>query len=179
VQLRKALCNYRAMGELERIKVSGDLEGEYVVLAHHSGNVLRIAPLPPSGLPALTSLKKTCSACPSQWEGELEDGRALYARYRGGLLRVGIGEDVDDAHTNSFPKAALYCEHVGDGLDGWMTFEELKGHLLGLLEFPSGLEAETEHEPSWDFEGFKKIFGARKSANPNPAQEGETSGGNT
>ena len=158
------------MNELERIKVSGDLEGEYVVLAHQSGNVLRIAPVPPSGLPVVTSLKKTCTACPSQWEGELEDGRMLYVRYRWGELSAGVGEDIGAAVKNGRSEA-LYFEHVGDGLDGWMTFEELKGHLQGLLEFPSGLEAETEHEPSWDFEGFEKLFGAKKSKDSSSLRE--------
>lgn len=33
-------------------------------------------------------LTQTCGACPSQWEGELEDGRMLYIRYRWGYLSI-------------------------------------------------------------------------------------------
>lgn len=39
-----------------------------------------------AGLPVVTSLKKTCTACPSQWDGTLDDGRVLYARYRWGYV---------------------------------------------------------------------------------------------
>ena len=140
------VCNHRGVDKLPRIRLNGDLEGDYVVLAQRGNGSLLIAPVPRGGAPVVVALEQTCSACPAQWEGKLEDGRALYARYRGGLLRVGIGEDVKAAHTNSFPKTALYCEHIGDGLDGSMTFKELKGHLQGLLEFPSGLVVEGKRE---------------------------------
>lgn len=129
------------------IKVTGALEGDYVVLTNRAGGVLRIVPMPTDGLPVVTSLKMTCLAVPSQWEGELNDGRSLYGRYRHGLLRVGIGEDAKAAHTNSFPETAFYCEHIGDGLDGVMSSEELREHLCGLLEFADGLV--VEGDPEW------------------------------
>jgi hypothetical protein len=149
------------MDGLSRIKVSGALEGEYVVLGHRSGSVLRIAPVPPGGLPKVTSLKKTCIACPSQWEGTLDDGRALYVRYRWGGLSVGAGEDIDDA-ISRWRDDALFEEDVGDGLDGFMDLPELKDHLRGLLDFAEGLDAEDEDEWEVDPEAFAKIFG-RKS----------------
>lgn len=158
------------MDKLPHVKLSGDLEGDYVVLAQRAGGVLKIAATQPEGAPVVVALEKTCTACPSQWEGKLEDGRALYARYRGGLLRVGIGEDIEDAHTNSFPKAALYAEHVGGGLDGFMNLEELRGHLYGLLDFPESLEVKNERELSWDLEAFGEIFAAEKSTDPSPAK---------
>ena len=34
---------------------------------------------------------------------------------------------------------ALYADDIGDGLDGFMDFEELKAQLCGLLEFPTDL----------------------------------------
>lgn len=37
-------------------------------------------------------LKQTCSACPSQWEGETADRRPVYIRYRFGYLSVQIGD---------------------------------------------------------------------------------------
>jgi hypothetical protein len=58
-------------------------------------------------------LKKTCIACPSQWEGILKD-------------------------------QGLLANYVGDGLDGFMNFEELKAHLHGLLGFPTDLVIENE-----------------------------------
>lgn len=40
----------------------------------------------------IASLKRTCIACPSQWEGVLEDGRPIYIRFRWGELSVRLGE---------------------------------------------------------------------------------------
>lgn len=53
---------------------------------------------------------------------------------------------------------ALYADHVGDGLDGFMNFEELKTHLHGLLEFPADLVVENEREPSWDLEALEGLL---------------------
>lgn len=155
------------MGRPSSVKLSGELEGDYVVLAQRGNGSLLIAPVPAGGAPVVVALEKTSTACPAQWEGMLEDGRALYARYRGGLLRVGIGKNVEGAHTNSFPKAALYCEHIGDGLDGFMSFEELRTHLYGLLEFPEGLVVEGERD--WgaeeiDVGWLDELPGSRDSA---------------
>lgn len=35
--------------------------------------------------------------CPSQWEGKLSDGRAIYIRFRWGTLRASAGDTLDDA----------------------------------------------------------------------------------
>lgn len=42
-------------------------------------------------------LQRTCAAFPSQWEGLLEDGRAIYIRARYGWLSFGLGSDIDEA----------------------------------------------------------------------------------
>ena len=97
-----------------------------------------------AGLPVVTSLKKTCTACPSQWDGTLDDGRVLYARYRWGELSVGLGRQIDDAVDNGRSEDPLFCEHVGNGLDGFMSFEELQAHLCGLLDFPPTSEGEKQ-----------------------------------
>lgn len=146
------------MDRLARVRLSGDVQGDYVVLQRRSGGVLRIAPVESDGLPKLVALKKTCTACPSQWEGTLEDGRAVYARYRGGALSAGIGSDVDKAIDNSMSDQALYADYVGDGLDGFMDFEELRTHLYGLLEFPTDLVVENEREPNWDLKALEKLL---------------------
>lgn len=113
------------MGELPHVKLSGDLEGDYVVLRRHAGGVLHIAPKQPEGRPKVVTLKKTSLACPSQWEGFLEDGRVIYARYRWGELSVGVGDGADEAVSNGMSDDALYAEPVSGGLDGYMDFEEL------------------------------------------------------
>src|SRR4051794_27890569 len=122
------------MDTTPRIKLSGAVEGDYVVLAERPSGVLRIAPAETSGALVVIALEKTCTACPSQWEGTLADGRTLYARYRGGTLSVGLGQGIDEAVRNSSSEATFYFEHVGDGLDGFMDFEEFRTHLYGLLD---------------------------------------------
>lgn len=128
------------------MKLSGELEGDYVVLAQRANGSMLIAPVPADGAPLVVAMKQTCNACPSQWEGELEDGRMLYVRYRGGELSAGVGVDIGAAVKNGRAEETLFFEHVGDGFDGSMTFEELKGHLQGLLEFPEDLEVEGERD---------------------------------
>lgn len=97
-----------------------------------------------SGGAKVIALKRTCLACPSQWEGNLEDGRAVYARYRHGELTIGVGDEIEEAVRRASSDVALYAEDVGDGLDGFMSFEELKAKLCGVLEFPAGLVVENE-----------------------------------
>lgn len=77
------------MDKLPHIKVTGALEGDYVVLEERAGEVLKIAAAQPEGAPMVVTLEKTCTACPAQWEGKLKDGRALYARYRAGCSGSG------------------------------------------------------------------------------------------
>lgn len=94
--------------------------------------------------PKVVALTETSLACPSQWEGTLEDGWVVYARYRHGRLSVGVGEYIDRAVRNGRSDQALFADRVGDGLDGFMEFDELKAHLHGLLEFPTDLVVKNE-----------------------------------
>lgn len=94
--------------------------------------------------PKVVALRKTSVACPSQWEGTLEDERAVYARYRYGSLSVGVGDGIDQAVRSGSTDRALYAGCVGAGLDGFMDFEELKVHLHGILVFPADLVVENE-----------------------------------
>jgi hypothetical protein len=75
-----------------------------------------------SGAAKVIALKRTCLACPSQWEGNLADGRAVYARYHHGELSIGVGDEIDEAVRNASSDLALHAEEVGDGLDGFMNF---------------------------------------------------------
>lgn len=87
----------------------------------------------------VTELTRTCVACPSQWEGRLDDGRWVYVRYRFGMLRVGVGATVDAAvdATMGFagtknPGESLVAERVGDEYDGTLRDRELVEHLARL-----------------------------------------------
>jgi hypothetical protein len=64
------------------------------------------------------------------------------------------------------PDQALYADYVGDALDGFMDFEELRTHLHGLLEFPADLVVENEREPEWDLEALEKLIGPKRDDDP-------------
>lgn len=106
-------------------------------------------------VPKLVSLKNTCIACPSQWEGALEDGRAIYARYRHGELSVGVGNDINEAVRNGMSDQALYAKAIGNGFDGFMDFQELKAQLHRVLEFPADLD-EHDRRPKLRFRNVRK-----------------------
>lgn len=112
-------------------------------------------------MPTVLTLKRTCLACPSQWEGDLDDGGALYARFRHGHLSVGTGQTVDEAVDNAMSDRALYEGDIGEGLDGFMEFEELKSHLRGLLEFPTDILVENENPQLADREAVESLIRSR------------------
>lgn len=135
------------METLPRIRIAGDLEGNYVVLAKGANGQLRIAPEHPDELPRIVALKRTTWACPTQWEATLADGRTVYARFRHGEFSVGVGDNLDNAVLKSSGPEALYFEYVEDSPTG---FEELRSHLYGLLEFPEDLPIEGAEIGSLD-----------------------------
>ena len=137
------------MEDLPRIRVAGALEGDYVILAKHPQGVVKIAPAQRGELPKVVELKQTTWASPTQWEGRLDDGRALYARSRRGEFSAGLGDEVGQAIDNSMSDTALCFEYVEDAP---MSFAELRSHLHGLLEFPEGLV--VEDESAWSDVGF-------------------------
>lgn len=71
----------------------------------------------------LAKLERTCIACPSQWDGILEDGREVYIRYRYGQLRVNIGNPtlIEPVFNNEL----LVDKQLGDDLDGVMETGEM------------------------------------------------------
>jgi len=44
----------------------------------------------------VVSFERTCTACPSQWEGKLHDGRMFYVRERHGQLSVNVSPEPTD-----------------------------------------------------------------------------------
>jgi hypothetical protein len=138
---------YLCVTTLPRIRVSGDLEGDYVVVAERANGQLRIAPERPGGLPRIVKLKQTTWACPTQWVATLADGRTVYARSRHGEFSVGVGDGLDDAILKSSGPEALYFEYVPESP---MGFDEFRAHLYGLLEFPDDLPVEGNEIASLD-----------------------------
>ncbi len=83
----------------------------------------------------VVELEQTCWACPSQWEGKLDDGRMIYIRYRSGLLSV----DVSPEPTNNLDGLTdwdrVFFKRIGDMLDGLINYLEVKKELKGVVEF--------------------------------------------
>ena len=80
----------------------------------------------------LTELHRTCSACPSQWEGTTDNGQRFSARYRWGWLTWGFGPTLDAAIDASIDSPGLQC---GDDLDGEIgTYEMLEKLNLQVME---------------------------------------------
>lgn len=65
----------------------------------------------------------TCSACPTQYEGSLRDGRRFYFRYRSGVARLGYGRTDEDAVIDAMSSDGL---RIGEYLDGQISESEFR-----------------------------------------------------
>lgn len=69
------------------------------------------------------SLRMTTDFCPTQWEGETEDGCPIYIRYRWGHLSVYIAEKGKDPVVDG---QQVISKYVGSRWCGVMSNSELK-----------------------------------------------------
>jgi hypothetical protein len=81
-------------------------------------------------------LWRTCEACPAQWEGETDDGREVYIRYRGAhgyvVVAAAIGTNVFDGY-----KACSYERMDANApLDGYLSEDELRALAGEFVTFP-------------------------------------------
>lgn len=67
----------------------------------------------------LVRIEQTCMACPSQWDAYDAEGNYYYIRYRWGFLSVTKGDVLGER---------VFEAAIGDGLDGFMTTEEMLKH---------------------------------------------------
>jgi len=61
---------------------------------------------------------KTCTACPTQYEGELEGGKMFYVRYRWGYLSIRVSKEPTKDLMDAVGGLEIYGEQHGDPLDG-------------------------------------------------------------
>lgn len=100
----------------------------------------------------VTKLERTSLGSPSQWEGVLGDNRVIYIRYKRGVLKVGIGDNLDaaiDDNSRIFELPDEYFTRFGH-IDGGL-YEGYSYLALGdLIEI-------TEHFLDWNnciFSGY-------------------------
>jgi len=82
----------------------------------------------------IKKLERTCFACPSQWEGELEDGRMIYIRYRWGCLEVSISKNTIKDVSDAVEGRPIYQKYIGGDYDGVMDNEEMLSILKDVIE---------------------------------------------
>lgn len=75
----------------------------------------------------IASWEETCSGCPMQWEGKLEDGTFYYARYRDGRFRVGFGASDIQAAEQAV-NGSNYAVRIGMPLEGILSWNEALPH---------------------------------------------------
>ena len=86
----------------------------------------------------LKKVNCTCRACPLQIEGETEDGKFFYLRYRWGSLKFGVWENENDFLDVKADRSYLFSENVGGQYSGTMGEEELRRRLQDYVIFPDG-----------------------------------------
>jgi hypothetical protein len=86
----------------------------------------------------ITEIRRTCFACPSQWEGKAESGY-VYIKFRWGSLTVRSGSTVEDPIAGP----SIFEWHDADGFGGFMEYDELREITSGVLDLP---DAESSEE---------------------------------
>ncbi len=86
----------------------------------------------------VVELAHTCLACPSQFEGVLDDGRIMFVHYRHGLLTVGAGRDFDEAESigGELVRFEWNDDVRAPGAGGWMTVNDLRDVAAEWIEIP-------------------------------------------
>lgn len=76
------------------------------------------------------TLFQTTKACPTQWEGILEDGRAIHIKYKWGQITVRTAptpEGINDV-------APLISKQYGKAWDSCIDFDTLKAKTDDILD---------------------------------------------
>lgn len=88
----------------------------------------------------VTELRRTCLACPSQWEGEIGERGSIYIRYRWGLLRVWMSGEAEAWRSGRL----VFEENIGGPWDGSLGNEEMKAQLAVRFRFEGPISEESE-----------------------------------
>lgn len=83
--------------------------------------------------PRIVSAVRTCRAWPTQYEGQLTDGRTWYLRYRHSCLWFGAGADITEAVRVACDELAVYREFGRNG-GGYLEHAEVDELMPSLLD---------------------------------------------
>ena len=86
----------------------------------------------------IIKIKKTCSACPSQWEGITSYNCSVYVRFRHGWLTVSVGEPNDLSEFAGVHGTEVFSDSVEgeNGSDGVMSYDRLKDITSAVIVWP-------------------------------------------
>lgn len=84
----------------------------------------------------VVSITQTCNACPSQWEGTLDDGRMVYVRYRWGGLSIRVSNLPTKKVMEAVDGEEIFYKDIGDGLDGILEYSKLVEITEGVIDWP-------------------------------------------
>jgi hypothetical protein len=88
-------------------------------------------------LPTVTELRRTCGACPAQWEGTLNDGRVLYGRYRGGSGYISFMDTMEDLLDS---RPVVWYDRMGsNGFEGYMSDRQFMSILRTVANVPESV----------------------------------------
>jgi len=82
----------------------------------------------------VTYLERTCTACPSQWEGTLEDGRMIYIRYRHGVLQISVSKEPTNDVMDAVGGEMVFVKDIAIENDGYMSDRSMLSWLCCLAE---------------------------------------------
>jgi len=74
-------------------------------------------------------------SCPFQIDALTNDDRMVYGRYRGGRVRVYIGEVGDLSEDAGVNGQLIFSNMIADEFDGYMTLEQFKDQTKTTLDF--------------------------------------------
>lgn len=75
-------------------------------------------------------IKQTCKNSPSQWDGELNDGREIYIRYRWGTIEVYVANMIGQ---KALDGDCILDKPIGDEYDGKIKFDAIYPMIMEAL----------------------------------------------
>ena len=107
----------------------------------------------------IINVKHTSTACPSQWEATLSDGRMLYFRYRWGYLSVRISDEKTDDVMDAVDGKEIFGKELDkSGWDGQLSYKKLQELTKHLIEYPGEDILPCEPTPHEMTKELREIF---------------------